>query len=593
MASGSESVSCGSQVIEEPQTLKDALDFLAALGNNQTLVTQVAKKLSEKAGMYFNKHLLTGGAYHINRRLSDALKAANNVRDAIVNTSKGRLYKPYEVLLSNADCANTCVTFILELLPKLHVTLYYLYFKAGTNFRSRGGADWATYKCNDEHGDLYKWFTDGISNRIIGDSEAKLLPGGYNGRDELKDTSGENLGGELSNLVDPEVGDGYLQKLLFSLSFNISFSRVSTAAAVSCIDAFCKAVTREVIDVNGAYDNLKPQLSAICAALLVNLKPLTTASYRPKFLESLFQDSENDLVKIFRDDAYNSYVEWLQDRLPVLIRYLYDMQKNCGEWDPSSIYYERSVGPFAYGFMFGPRWRRNQPSVYEALPKLKTIIAKLTGECASMNDGTIVALLKCLNPTSSNCTGPSYTSSPTVNHDSGSTSGTVAITAEENKTETPEQIHQEAHPPVRTPDKGARAAEPAAATQSQSNFSTAFSSESSAASIVSSPAESRQTTPVSDTSGNISGSQEAGLSGTIYSASCSAGESCPDNGEAGSTGGINDSGPESRKADDVTNAQSTITIGGATGGVAVIGGGCAALYFLNVGGIKTLITGVP
>ncbi|GIX63237.1 ryanodine receptor-like [Babesia caballi] len=39
------------------------------------------------------------------------------------------------------------------------------------------------------------------------------------------------------------------------------------------------------------------------------------------------------------------------------------------------------------------------------------------------------------------------------------------------------------------------------------------------------------------------------------------------------------------------NGGPTATIGGAAGGVAVLGGGAAALYLFNVGGIKTLITG--
>ncbi|GIX62403.1 phosphatidylcholine transfer protein, putative [Babesia caballi] len=48
--------------------------------------------------------------------------------------------------------------------------------------------------------------------------------------------------------------------------------------------------------------------------------------------------------------------------------------------------------------------------------------------------------------------------------------------------------------------------------------------------------------------------------------------------------------PHGRKG---INGGSTVTIGSAPGGVALLGGGGAALYFLNVGGIKTLITGVP
>ncbi|GIX66180.1 secreted antigen 1 [Babesia caballi] len=231
---------------KEPKNLKEALNFLAALSENTHLTAQIAERLKQEAAKYLLEDKLTTGSYAITPGLTQVLDAVITTREAIVNELKKRDYGIYNDLSHDNNCADRCVAILLQLLPKLHATLYYLYFRAGTTLGNQIGADWSMYKCNDKTYELYKWLTDTTINYRPGatESKARLLSRGYSGKRDLSSTSGKDLEGELSTIVDPEAADGYLQKLLLTLSFNISLSRASTAAAVSCIDAFCKAVIR-------------------------------------------------------------------------------------------------------------------------------------------------------------------------------------------------------------------------------------------------------------------------------------------------------------------------------------------------------------
>ncbi|GIX66184.1 secreted antigen 1 [Babesia caballi] len=578
---------------KEPKNLKEALNFLAALSENTELTAQIAERLKQEAAKYLLEDKLTTGSYAITPGLTQVLDAVITTREAIVNELKKRDYGIYNDLSHDNNCADRCVAILLQLLPKLHATLYYLYFRAGTTLGNQIGADWSMYKCNDDTEDLCKWFTDRISSRVFGRPDAKLLPGGYTGPDELRDTNGHILGGELGNFVDPEAADGYLQKLLFTLSFNISLSRASTAAAVSCIDAFCKAVIRGYFNGDNEYKRRSSQLTSICAALPDNLKPLTGGSYGRKFLESTFQDSEKDLVDILGHYAYRKYVVSLKDKIPMLISFLDEMQKECAKWNPSSIHHREVVGPFVYGFTFGNRWRRGG-SIYEIGPQLVNDIAKLTGKCTSVDDGTLVALWKCLHPTSSNCPVQSASVvSTTVIHETRNeeTPSTAASPAAEKRVEPQRQPTQENHQSPPATGEQTHVPEPAPATQSPYASPSSSSEETGAsAGVPSSPKD--QTANGPETSADSTPSQKEGVS-----KSCSYGRtvgSCDRHDHAASSDGSTGSSAITDDANtDVNNTQSTITIGGAAGGAAVLGGGCAALYFLNVGGIKTLITGVP
>ncbi|GIX62820.1 secreted antigen 1 [Babesia caballi] len=593
MASGSESVSCGSQVIEEPQTLKDALDFLAALGNNQTLVTQVAKKLSEKAGMYFNKHLLTGGAYHINRRLSDALKAANNVRDAIVHIGRKSYYGKYHDFIFGDGCISTCVTFLLNLLPTLHATLYYLYFQCNSGFNSRQGGAWSTYKFNSTDDALCEWLTantSGAGSAII-TSNAALLPGGYS-NSELSRKRGSIMAGELSELLDADYGDGPLPDILLVLFFDAKFSHASTAAALSFIKSFCTAVANDTFD---APTQQYLPLKSICTKLLSNLEHLTAgpvSSTTP--IVSIFKGNDGEYKQLIRTDLYGVYVDRLKYTLPKLLAYLIEMSNEVKQWYPSSFHNTTVVGPFTYGFVFSTAWS-TESNLMDLMPNIHGSVSTLIGDDEPSTEGTLSSLWKCIDPGQYKRPITSEEAKPTIKtitQQSGGAPAPEAATEVSNVAK--KEVQVKTVPPILTTSgEEGRTTEPAAATQSPSVSSSSSGSELSGASG-SSTQHNEHTTPASDTSSHSTGSQVNSPSGTTSSASCPPADACSENHEGGSTGVVITSSPESHHADAGSkNTQSTITIGGATGGVAVLGGGCAALYFLNVGGIKTLITGVP
>ncbi|GIX66179.1 uncharacterized protein BcabD6B2_56150 [Babesia caballi] len=253
------------------------------------------------------------------------------------------------------------------------------------------------------------------------------------------------------------------------------------------------------------------------------------------------------------------------------------------------------MGPFVYGFTFGNRWRRGG-SIYEIVPQLLKDIAKLTGSCTSANDGTLAAFWKCINPTPISCPLPlssvvKTTVIQATHHEE--VPNTATVPGEKTGVETPGRPQQENQQSPPATGEQPHVPEPAPATESPSISSSSSSVDAAASAAV--PALSKdQTITVDETAGHSSRSQASGPSGANSTATCSTRESCPDHTQYGSSEGATGSAQSTHNANaDVNNTQSTITIGGAAGGAAVLGGGCAALYFLNVGGIKTLITGVP
>ncbi|GIX66192.1 secreted antigen 1 [Babesia caballi] len=596
MTSGSESGSCEGRQIEEPRNLKDALDFLAALGNNATLITQVGEKLREKVSLYFNTEKLAGGTYDIKDCLTEVLDAVSTTRRTIVSVTKLPDYGYYSSLHADKDCVDKCVGFLLNLLPILHTTLYYLYFRTDSTLSMRIGGDWKMYKCNEYNEDLCKWFTDANGAGVIADSEAKLLPGGYSGKGELKDTYGHILGGELSLIVDPQAGEGRLPDLLITVFFDTTLTHASAAAALNFVQTFCKAVNKGYFNATMEIPNC---LSEICLQILPNIAPLTAGPPGRRFLESLFQGTENDYVEILRPEAYNKYAGWLKDKLPTLISSLDEMKNECDQWNPSSIHQSEVVGPFAYGFMFGRALRRGHVDLYDIRTKIKNAVTTLIAECRSSKKETLVALWQCLNASSSNCSlAPSSVIPTTVIHRAQheEASSTAVAPTEEKIVGTQRQSTQENHPSPPVSGEQPHVPEPDPATESPSISSSSSGAEPSATTRDTDSGVDRlteQTTHVTNTSRPNSGSKTLGPSGAISSPSCSSGVSCGDHSHDGASGGSSSSTTRIVNDANVNNTQSTITIGGATGGAAVLGGGCAALYFLNVGGIKTLITGVP
>ncbi|GIX62810.1 secreted antigen 1 [Babesia caballi] len=582
MTSGSETGSCEGRQIEEPKTLKDALDFLAALGNNVPLVTQVGEMLSEKAGMYFKAELLSDGAYGIEKCLKEVLEAVSMTREAIVRRTYKSNYGNYGSLMNGMHCVETCINFFFNILPILHATIYYLYFRVDTAILMREGGSWSLFRCDNDKEALYRWLTaqkNSDTTASANNIKTKMLLGGYSSKSELSRKYGYEVGEELSNIVDSESSGGRLPDLLITVFFDTTLTHGSAAAVLSFIGAFCTAVNNGAF--NGNAEN-RHCLKEVCSQLLSNIQPVTPNPTDPSaILESLFQGTENDYVKILSPAFYNKYVEWLKDKLPMLITYLDEMQKCCKNWYPSSPINAHVVGPFAYGFMFGRKWS-TASDITNVMSNMPADISQLTGNGEPCTAGTLCALWQCIAP--DQYTWP-FTSASSESTAVAQDDPTAALST----APAPEKAKNKTEPGA----KQVPSASEEPTTQPPSASSTTSSIEPSVTSGASTQ-HNEQTTFASDTSGHSTGSQKGGHSGTTTSLhSCPPADACSEIHEGGSTGVVNTSSPESHHADDVTNAQSTITIGGATGGVAVLGGGCAALYFLNVGGIKTLITGVP
>ncbi|GIX66186.1 secreted antigen 1 [Babesia caballi] len=593
MTSGSESWSCGGRTIEEPRNLKDALDFLAALGNNAPLVTQIGEKLREKACLYFDMDLLTNGAYGIEKCLTEVLEAVSTTREAIVRKTYKGNYGNYGLLMNGMQCVDTCVDFILNLLQTLHATLYYLFFRVSSTLRGQGGGLWSMYMCNDNKEDLSKWLTAQNSDTTASanNSRAKVLLGGYSSKSELSRKYGDDVGQELSAIVDAEYGGGRLPDLLFALCFNTPFTRAGVAAVLSFIGAFCRAVNNKTLR-NTVVITL--QLEGVCSKLLSTLKPLTAdPKDETAHIVSLNKGNENEYETLLRDDAYSKYVDWLKDKFPALIIYLSEMQKECGNWNPDYYNGIQNAGPFTYGFMFGGAWGNRKHNLYESVHKLPRDVASLIGNGESPTEGTLSSLWKCI-------ANDQY-KWPVTSEEAT----TIAKATEPNMVApSPVTATEDSSAPVKTQEPGATAVpispasgeegcatEPAAATQSPSISSSSSGAEP-AETTVSSTQTANPTTHNSETAEHITAPQSG--SNPKSSLGCSGEGSCPDQSHDGTSGGSSSSSPSIGNNDQsVTNAQSTITIGGAAGGAVVLGGGCAALYFLNVGGIKTLITGVP
>ncbi|GIX62814.1 secreted antigen 1 [Babesia caballi] len=591
MTSGSETGSCEGRQIEEPKTLKDALDFLAALNGNITLVGLIAAKLEQKAITYFNADALTSGTYDINRRLSDALKAANNVRDAIVHMSIKSKYGKYNDLIFGDGCISTCVTFLLNLLPTLHATLYYLYFQCNSGFNSRQGGAWSTYKFNSTDDALCEWLTgntSGAGSAVI-ISKAALLPGGYS-NSELSKKRGSIVAGELSELLDADYGDGPLPDILLVLFFDAKFSHASTAAALSFIKSFCTAVANDTFD---ATTQQHLPLKSICTKLLSNLEHLTAGPVsRTTPIVSIFKGNDGEYKQLIRTDLYGVYFDRLKYMLPKLLAYLIEMSNEVKQWYPSSFHNTTVVAPFTYGFVFSTAWSK-ESNLMDLMPNIHSSVFTLIGDDESSTEGTLSSLWKCIDPGQYKRPITSEEAKPTIKtitQQSGGASAPEATTEVSNVAK--KEVQVKTVPPILTSGGKGTATEPTAAASSSSSGSKLSASISVPASSV--PAQNNeQTSSTSDTSDHRTGSHGGGASMTA-SASCSSADACPKNHEGGSKGVVNTSSPASNHADAGSkNTQSTITIGGATGGVAVLGGGCAALYFLNVGGLKTLITGVP
>ncbi|GIX60639.1 secreted antigen 1 [Babesia caballi] len=515
--------------IQPPQTLKDALEFLAALNENVQLKEKVEEQLKTKAGIYF-KQDLQYNVKNINTIFESVLQNSVRLRNDILGTPKS-VSEKYCQLQRLADCDENCLNRLCGFMSKLNATLCYLLFNVDLTFQGCGGGQWATVRCNDR-GYLCEWLTNHTgtsSHRLYND---QLLPGGYE-RDELSSRAGNELTESLRSLVKHDSG-GHVQNMLLYLLFIYDWWDYSdTATTCAFLGAFCE----EVIKKDGIFENnVKncPNLENVCRSMKDNLEQITGNAKSASLLVAMYQESVENYRKLLKGDAFDSCVKVLIANLGVISNAATNIHNGCRSWSEPNVTAATSAGPFPYGFMFGEAWKNGGWNT--AKQRLHAAIKRLYDKGFG-DEGSLQDLIDALN------------------HRSGSSSHGSG------NAQNPGSSEPGSDGPRKPGSSG-----------TESASSSTIGSSTTATATYTSATNSEGTTP----------------------ASSGGGESANDRGNHSGHGNYGHPSGTPQAADESSvSGGSTVTIGSAAGGVALLGGGGAALYFLNVGGIKTLITGVP
>ncbi|GIX66082.1 EGF-containing fibulin-like extracellular matrix protein 1 [Babesia caballi] len=569
--------------IEKPSTLKKALDLLCHIKDSGIWI-QIAGKLNEKISACIN-----------NIKVIDITGDFNNVLEKACELRSGILKYPN----SGGDyakfnqCESCCLEIFLNLVPKLQTTLSYIYFQLNPGLTGYDDGQWNGMRCDGIAIDgnsnyLNNWLVSTNPAVSATRSQAKLLPGGFK-NDELSDKTGDFLMSSVQDLVDAYDGEGFILALMLKLSVATEFTHESTAMAMALIKKFCNGIKYGSINAEGyEYSEPMSNIAKICGALAQSLTPVVPDSreFPTSVLSSPFIHCIEQYV-FWKGESCKCAVKWITNALPKLITFLKNMKTDCQTCDSDLLQHGHIAGPLPYGFFFGGLWKTDG-SYYTSNELLPEAIEKLVG--SSSSDGSLLSLLKCLNPRakiaeyeqSQHETSAATPSSAAASGMSASSvmpsGGFVASGAADVQTG--------------RPDTHSSGGGGGGGIGVDDGKATHLATKGENAEIVT-PRDGEVTATVETQTGAGGGSShvtsnqrnEAKISGRTL-------QSQPMLAQPGSSDGFNDSSQSGAGTPNDGDSGSTITIGGAAGGAALLGGGGAALYFLNVGGIRTLITGV-
>lgn len=419
-------VAVASEIARKPTSLKDALNFMSALYNNQPLQTHVARHLEKNAIFFFQEWAI----YTVNNCFYYTLKYADLVRNHIVRDPEK--YEDYGAVFVSNNGADVYAKYIINLLPRVFSTLNYLYFELDSGWERFWGGQWNMNRCDGEGEypvlrfdssedrfravpcgtDLHKWLTDqhpfaftGIgSSKESANPEARILPAGYKIEELSNNYLAEALG-SLKGLVyytSYGNGYGYMQYLLLYLFFDYpTFNGANTGLSLAFLSGFCKAVADGTFDsqirrYNGDYKNLK----VICVGLLPKLKAVASEwnGQTGVYLMALFGGSGNDYKQLLQAGRFDAYAEQLKRIINPLVASLKLMREDAPMWNGDDLIGGTVAGPYAYGFAFNDQWKTSEwtasefPGLQHDLPE---VINKLIGDDAQ-STGTLQALEQCL-----------------------------------------------------------------------------------------------------------------------------------------------------------------------------------------------------
>ncbi|GIX60721.1 secreted antigen 1 [Babesia caballi] len=582
--------------IDTPKTLKAGLEFLSKL-NDLRAASTLGKALEDKVKGAIKKlgckevELEKLFTKDITKNLGEVLQGVAGLPSVIVNN--GSSYGRYQGL-NIEKCNEEVATILLELIPKLYNTLLYLTYQVSGGLKNRGGGGWAQQKCKpsrDEEEELHNWLTDKNYTSDI------ILRRGYN-EDELSNIGGSTLYENLMDILDGEGDVTCFSKLIVAIIFATSLTPESTATALVLVMAFCKAVATSTL-VGNLSDSRLTGLKNICSKVRNILRCIAPGNggVRAAYLIAC-EGAVDYCTNMLKPDYFHVYISWLKKNLQGIIQNLQKMGAAGKVWDNNMFEYAMFAGPFPFGFMLGNGWNDGP---YVGQERLSNAIEKLIEQ--SELKGSLWTLLKCINPDSESIvyneqpqqetpTAEAEKAAVSVPAESGSGPGSSTASDMVSETHggvfvasTAAEVQSGRNSGIEGGEAGLSAG--IGTTTSSLKYPDSFTD----TGTTGQQGEAATTlTPRGQGSGatNSSGEGSGHTEGTRHSDRESQRQTMP--AQHGSSGAPH----ESDNAGSVTDGDSsTITIGGAAGGVALLGGVGAALYFLNVGGIKTLITGVP
>ncbi|GIX65161.1 secreted antigen 1 [Babesia caballi] len=380
--------------INEPTTLKDALEFLEALYRSRAVLNKVRTKLQRQVPEWINDN-----ADFVERH--NWLTDCSNLQTVLVSTSGLRkdillrefptLYRNYQSIQNarfiSPNCLDKVAEYLMKLLPKFYSTLYYMWFNVDKSCSEWGGATWSERRCdmyNYSENGLHKvlvsiglGLTSGVTVGYSSGEGARLLAGEYVGG-QLGSKTGSELATQLKQLVNYYT-QAWLPSLLLEMFLITPWSPCNTATALVVIKVFCNGIVRgsSEADNKGKLRNCK----SVCAKLLEHLEAVTPDKQDSNsLLIALYEGSAEYYSKNVKAEFFNRCVLWIQKHEGSLIKSLENMAKDCTSWDLESIQRGDMAGPFAYGFMFGGRWKHKN---------------ELSELCAELQK-KLLALLNCL-----------------------------------------------------------------------------------------------------------------------------------------------------------------------------------------------------
>ncbi|GIX65099.1 polyketide synthase, putative [Babesia caballi] len=237
--------------VTQPTSLKEALDFTAALNSNHAdlkkRVGEELKKRSRKSDDQLKKPF--------EKIFEEVLNHLSTLREKIVKSGNHGQYGNYGHLANhsshshNADvCVNKVTAIFVTLLHPLLVTLNYM-LPYVRNYIYESFGRWRNQPCNGNGNEstnssetLNDFLTDYKGEYKYEGTFDTMLPGGYNGsQDSLSTNTGSDLENPLLKLLGyntQDIDDAYLRLLVDALGLlspNINTVLVSTAAVLGTL----------------------------------------------------------------------------------------------------------------------------------------------------------------------------------------------------------------------------------------------------------------------------------------------------------------------------------------------------------------------